>query len=62
MTSDGHFVVGEIKLHKYLYTVAGLSGHDFKFSSDLVEVLSGLTTESKTELPISFLSTSRILN
>jgi len=62
MTSDGHFVVDEIKSHKFLYTVAGLSGHGFKFSSVLGEILSDLTTEGKTELPISFLSSSRFLN
>ncbi len=60
VTPDRHFVVDR---HPELPNVAlgcGFSGHGFKFTSVLGEVLADLATDGTTHLPIGFLSLDRL--
>lgn len=59
MTPDHHFVVDRHPEYPNVAFAAGLSGHGFKFTPVLGEVLADLLTEGKTELPIGFLSFKR---
>jgi glycine/D-amino acid oxidase-like deaminating enzyme len=58
MTPDGHFVVDRHPRHANVAVVAGLSGHGFKFTPVLGEVVADLLTEARS-LPIEFLSAAR---
>lgn len=55
MTPDEHFVVDRHPDHPNVAFAAGLSGHGFKFTGVLGEILADLATEGSTELPIAFL-------
>jgi glycine/D-amino acid oxidase-like deaminating enzyme len=61
MTPDAHFVVDRHPAHAQAQVVfaAGLSGHGFKFTGVLGEVLAELALDGRTRLPIGFLSVSR---
>ncbi|MFT5107703.1 MAG: sarcosine oxidase [Pseudoalteromonas tetraodonis] len=59
---DSHFIVGNHPRHERVSIACGLSGHGFKFSSVLGEVLADLALEGKTALPIEFLSPLRFGN
>jgi sarcosine oxidase len=59
MTPDEHFVIDRHPSHPQLAFAAGLSGHGFKFTSVLGEILTQLVLDGKTPLPIGFLSVSR---
>ncbi len=59
MTPDEHFVVDLHPSHSRLAFAAGLSGHGFKFTSVLGEVLSELAIDGRTKLPIDFLQLAR---
>ena len=59
MSPDGHFVVGLHPRHPEVSLVAGLSGHGFKFTSVLGEILADLALDGVTRAPIEFLSSSR---
>jgi sarcosine oxidase len=59
MTPDAHFVVDRHPRHPQVAFAAGLSGHGFKFTCVLGEVLAQLALDGRTELPIAFLSASR---
>jgi sarcosine oxidase len=59
MTSDAHFVVDRHPLHPRVVFAAGLSGHGFKFTCVLGEVLAQLALDGRTELAIEFLASSR---
>ena len=56
---DSHFIVGAHPGKKRVTVACGFSGHGFKFSSVIGEVLADLATVGKTELPIAFLSPGR---
>lgn len=60
MSPDGHFLVDQHPAHDNVAYAAGLSGHGFKLASVLGEVLADLALEGRTEIPIGFLSTSRL--
>lgn len=60
MTSDEHFIVGALPDQHGLFIAAGLSGHGFKFTSVLGQILADLAIDGTTKLPIDFLSPSRI--
>lgn len=55
MTPDEHFVVDRHPDHLNVAFAAGLSGHGFKFTGVLGEVLADLAMEGSTKLPIAFL-------
>jgi sarcosine oxidase len=59
MTPDAHFVVDRHPEYPQVVFAAGLSGHGFKFTCVLGEVLSQLALDGHTDLPIEFLSVSR---
>jgi sarcosine oxidase len=59
MTPSENFVVDLHTAHANVAFAAGLSGHGFKFTSVLGEVLADLALNGRTELPIGFLSASR---
>lgn len=61
MTSDEHFLVGALPDQHGLLIAAGLSGHGFKFTSVLGQVLADLAIDGSTQLPIDFLSPSRVV-
>lgn len=60
MTKDEHFLVGALPNEHGLIIAAGLSGHGFKFASVLGEALADLAIDGVTQLPIEFLSPSRM--
>src|SRR5262249_53980751 len=59
MTPDEHFLVDRHPQHRQVAFVAGLSGHGFKFTPVLGEVLADLTTTGRTDLPVGFLNCQR---
>ena len=56
---DGHFIVGQHPRHERVNVACGLSGHGFKFSSVLGEILADLALEGTTGLPAAFLGADR---
>jgi len=59
MTPSENFVVDLHPAHANVAFAAGLSGHGFKFTTVLGEVLADLALNGRTDLPIGFLSASR---
>ena len=59
MTPDEHFVVDHHPQHPNVVFAAGLSGHGFKLTGVLGQVLADLACEGSTRLPIEFLSLKR---
>jgi sarcosine oxidase len=59
MTPDEHFVVDKHPECAAVVLAAGFSGHGFKFSSVMGEILADLALEGKTSQPIDFLSLDR---
>jgi monomeric sarcosine oxidase len=59
MSPDEHFIVDVHPKHSNVAFAAGLSGHGFKFTSVLGEVLADLVTGGKTTMPIDFLAQDR---
>jgi sarcosine oxidase len=60
MTPDEHFVVDHHPADTQLAFAAGLSGHGFKFTSVLGEILADLVLQGSTSHPIDFLSARRL--
>lgn len=58
-TPDEHFVIDTHPEHSNVFIAAGFSGHGFKFSSVVGEVLSQLATTGETEHDISLFSINR---
>lgn len=58
-TPDGHFIVDRHPEHANVSLACGFSGHGFKFSSVMGDVLADLATAGKTDWPIGFLGLSR---
>ena len=59
MTPDEHFVVDFHPNYSSVVLAAGFSGHGFKFSSVIGEILSDLAIEGTTSQPIDFLGLNR---
>jgi sarcosine oxidase len=59
MSADGHFVVGQHPEFPQVAFTAGLSGHGFKFTPVLGEIMSQLALDGETCHPIEFLSHRR---
>ncbi|MFO0869400.1 MAG: N-methyl-L-tryptophan oxidase [Pirellulales bacterium] len=59
MTPDGHFVVDRHPQDERLVFAAGLSGHGFKFTSVLGEVLAHWALEGAPSQPVEFLGLQR---
>ncbi len=58
-TPDYHFVIDVHSEHRQVVYACGFSGHGFKFSSVIGEVLADLATEGATAHSIAFLSGAR---
>ena len=52
-TPDGHFVVGMLPGQKNIVVAGGFSGHGFKFTPVIGEILKDLALEGKTRFDIS---------
>jgi sarcosine oxidase len=59
MTPDEHFIIDRHPRHSQVAIAAGLSGHGFKFTAVLGEVLAQLVLDGRAELPIGFLACDR---
>jgi sarcosine oxidase len=59
MTPDEHFVVSQHPDYPQVIIACGFSGHGFKFTSVLGEMLADLAIEGRTKYPIDFLSATR---
>jgi len=59
MTPDHHFILDHHPQHSQVVYACGFSGHGFKFSSVIGEVLADLALEGATRHPIDFLSAAR---
>jgi sarcosine oxidase len=63
LTPDEHFVIDHLPGHEGRVVVAaGFSGHGFKFTPVVGEILADLALAGRTELPIEFLSAQRFRN
>ena len=56
---DQHFIIDKLPSSERVTLAAGFSGHGYKFSSVMGEVLADLATENKTRHPIEFLGLNR---
>ncbi|MAT15787.1 MAG: N-methyl-L-tryptophan oxidase [Planctomyces sp.] len=59
MSPDHHFIVDEFPATTGLYFGAGFSGHGFKFTSVIGEILADFAEKGETDLPIDFLRLQR---
>lgn len=59
MTADEHFLVDRHPRHPNVVLAGGFSGHGFKFSSVIGEILADLTLDGATKHPIGFLGLGR---
>lgn len=59
MTPDEHFLVDRHPRNDHAFFAAGLSGHGFKFTSVLGEVMADLALSGQTTLPVEFLGLGR---
>ena len=55
MTPDEHFIIDRHPEHPQVAFAAGFSGHGFKFSSVVGEILADLAVEGRTRWDIGFL-------
>lgn len=60
MTPDEDFLIDRHPHHANVQLAAGFSGHGFKFSSVVGEILADLTLEGQTRHPIDFLRLGRL--
>ena len=58
---DEHFIVDVHPEHANVVFACGFSGHGFKFASVMGEVLADLALDSRTDLPVDFMSLTRFL-
>lgn len=58
-TPDEHFIIDKHPEHPHVAIAAGFSGHGYKFSSVVGEILGDLVTEGSTKLDISLFSATR---
>lgn len=59
VTPDRNFIVDRHPAHENVIIAAGFSGHGFKFSPVIGEILADLATAGQTNLPINFLRLDR---
>jgi sarcosine oxidase len=58
-TPDRHFIIDRHPNNERILVAAGFSGHGFKFSPVVGEILSDLATNGRTELPIGIFGLNR---
>ena len=62
MSPDGHFIIDQCEGDPRIVYAAGLSGHGFKFTSALGEVLADMATDTKSPFDLSLFQRSRLKN
>ena len=62
MSRDENFIIDQHPLHENVVLATGMSGHGFKFTSVLGEILADLAIQGRSNLPIEFLSLDRFTN
>jgi sarcosine oxidase len=60
-TPDAHFIVDGLADHPNVVVASACSGHGFKFSSVIGEILADLVIDGETRHPIGFLSAKRLV-
>ena len=60
-THDANFIVDRLPDHPNVVIASACSGHGFKFSSVIGEILADLVIDGDTLHPISFLSADRLV-
>jgi sarcosine oxidase len=60
-TPDANFIVDRLPDHPNVVVASACSGHGFKFSSVIGEILADLVLDGETRHPISFLSADRLV-
>src|SRR5436309_1471127 len=60
-TPDANFIVDRLADHPNVVVASACSGHGFKFSSVIGEILADLVLDGETRHPISFLSADRLV-
>ena len=61
-TPDAHFIVDRLPDHPNVVVASACSGHGFKFSTVIGEILADLVLEGETRHPIGFLSAKRLVH
>src|SRR5437667_252696 len=61
-TPDAHFIVDHLPDHSNVVVASACSGHGFKFSSVIGEILADLVLTGATRHPIGFLSAKRLVH
>lgn len=59
MTPDGHFIIDRHPAYRQVSYASPCSGHGFKFSAAIGEIMADLAMDGAARLPISFLAASR---
>jgi sarcosine oxidase len=59
-TRDANFVIDHLAGHPNVVVASACSGHGFKFSSVIGEILADLVLDGQTRYPIGFLSARRL--
>ena len=62
MTCDEHFIIDVHPRFPNVVYAAGFSGHGFKFTPVIGEVMADLVIEGRTQLPVDFLRASRFIS
>ncbi|MCH2147801.1 MAG: N-methyl-L-tryptophan oxidase [Phycisphaerales bacterium] len=57
---DEHFIIDGHPDHSHVTMATGFSGHGFKMSSVIGEVLADMSTEGRSDHPVAFLGISRL--
>ena len=60
MTPDEHFIVGRHPLDPAVVVAGGFSGHGFKFSPVIGEIVTDLAIDGATPFDIGFLAPERL--
>lgn len=60
-TRDANFIIDRLADHPNVVVASACSGHGFKFSSVIGEILADLVIDGETRQPISFLSAGRLV-
>ena len=61
MTPDKHFIIDQHPEHQHVVFGAGFSGHGFKFSTLIGQILADLTLSGSTPHDISLFKLSRFV-
>jgi sarcosine oxidase len=59
-TPDAHFIIDRLADDPNVIVASACSGHGFKFSSVIGEILADLVLDGETRHPIGFLSARRL--